>query len=169
MSDNNVFGTRLREKRKEKKLTQKQLAELIGAKHNSVSDWERGDNKPDPDTIERICEVLDISASYLLPSNRKNSPANDSSENSIIALTTDELNLLIAIRSLDAPGKAAVQAVLESQQQRIKEYGPADKKPTVRRIPLMQGTEESVIQMQYQARQEQRELEQSETLRSDPT
>ena len=70
MVENNIFGSRLKEKRKEKKLTQKQLAGLIGSKHNSVSDWENGKNKPDPDTIERICEVLDISAAYLLPSNR---------------------------------------------------------------------------------------------------
>ena len=70
MDENNVFGTRLKEKRKEKKMTQKQLADMVCAKHNSVSDWENGKNKPDPDTIERICEVLDISAAYLLPSNR---------------------------------------------------------------------------------------------------
>lgn len=70
MEENNIFGTRLKERRREKKLTQKQLADMIDAKHNSISDWENGKNKPDPDTIERICEALDISASYLLPSNR---------------------------------------------------------------------------------------------------
>ena len=70
MDEKNVFGTRLKERRKEKKMTQKQLADAVGAKHNSVSDWENGKNKPDPDTIERICEALDISAAYLLPSNR---------------------------------------------------------------------------------------------------
>lgn len=70
MDDNNVFGIRLKEKRKEKNMTQKQLADMVGAKHNSVSDWENGKNKPDPDTIERICEALNISAAYLLPSNR---------------------------------------------------------------------------------------------------
>ncbi|GEM_PF-467060 len=61
-----TFGSKLKEARKIKQLTQKQLAEKIGAKHNSVSDWENDKNKPDPDTIELICGVLDISASYLL-------------------------------------------------------------------------------------------------------
>lgn len=70
MEETNLFGNRIREKRKEKKLTQKEFAKAIGAKHNSVSDWELGKNKPDPDAIERICEVLDIPADYLLPSRR---------------------------------------------------------------------------------------------------
>ncbi len=61
-----TFGNRLKEARKVKQLTQKQLAEKIGAKHNSVSDWENDKNKPDPDTIELICGILDVSASYLL-------------------------------------------------------------------------------------------------------
>ena len=39
---------------------------MIGAKHNSVSNWETGLNKPDPDTIGLICGVLGISASDLL-------------------------------------------------------------------------------------------------------
>ena len=68
MEENNVFGSRLKEARKACKFTQKQLADQIGAKHNSVSDWERGYAMPDPDTIVMICEVLNVSSSYLLPS-----------------------------------------------------------------------------------------------------
>ncbi len=60
-----TFGQKLKSARKSKKYTQKQLADEIGAKHNSVSDWENDKNRPDPDTIESICEVLDISANYL--------------------------------------------------------------------------------------------------------
>ena len=51
-----AFGERLRNARKNKGLTQKQLADLIGAKHNSISDWENNKNRPDPDTIEYITE-----------------------------------------------------------------------------------------------------------------
>ena len=61
-----TFGQKLKIARKNKKYTQKELAEAIGAKHNSVSNWENDQNKPDPDTIELICNVLDISANYLL-------------------------------------------------------------------------------------------------------
>lgn len=48
---NLTFGEKIRDSRKAKGLTQKQLAENINAKHNSVSDWENNKNKPDPDTI----------------------------------------------------------------------------------------------------------------------
>ena len=61
-----TFGQKLKIARKNKKYTQKELAEAIGAKHNSISNWENDQNKPDPDTIELICSVLDISANYLL-------------------------------------------------------------------------------------------------------
>lgn len=61
-----TFGQKLKQARQNKNYTQKELANLIGAKHNSISNWENDQNKPDPDTIELICGVLEISANYLL-------------------------------------------------------------------------------------------------------
>lgn len=63
-----TFGEKIKESRKAQKLTQKQLAKLIGAAHNSISDWENNKNKPDPDTIELLCGVLKITPNYLLAS-----------------------------------------------------------------------------------------------------
>lgn len=60
------LGTNLKNARKKNKLTQRQLADMIGAKHNSISNWENGINKPDPDTIGLLCGVLGISASDLI-------------------------------------------------------------------------------------------------------
>lgn len=88
------------------------------------------------------------------------------------SLSNEEQSLLTAFRSLDVPGKAAVQAVLESQQQRIRRYGTVDKPIGFvrgRPIPMVQGTHEAIIQMQHQSKQEQKELHQSETLQSDLT
>lgn len=62
------FGENLRYYRKQKKLTQGQLADLINAKHNSVSDWELDKNSPDPDTIELILGVLEIEPNQLFSS-----------------------------------------------------------------------------------------------------
>lgn len=70
--ENNTFGTRLREARKNAHMTQKELAAEIGAKHNSVSNWENDQNMPDPDTIVRICETLNVGADYMLPSKKFN-------------------------------------------------------------------------------------------------
>lgn len=60
------FGEKIKDARKSKNLTQKQLAEKIGAKHNSVSDWENDKNRPDAATIEILCKVLNITPNYLL-------------------------------------------------------------------------------------------------------
>ena len=61
-----TFGEKIRDARKSKNLTQKQLAGKIGAKHNSISDWENDKNRPDADTIELLCRVLNITPNYLL-------------------------------------------------------------------------------------------------------
>ena len=66
MKETSTFGSRLRISRKEKNLTQKALADVIGAKHNSVSDWENDKNMPDPDMIVSLCEALNVSPGYLL-------------------------------------------------------------------------------------------------------
>jgi repressor LexA len=58
------FGTKLKDARKAKKLTQKELASKIGAAHNSVSNWENDQNKPDPDTIQNLCWVLGVQPNY---------------------------------------------------------------------------------------------------------
>ncbi len=59
-----TFGERLRCARKEKGLTQKELALKINAKHNSISNWENDQNMPDPDTIQNLCWALDVQPNY---------------------------------------------------------------------------------------------------------
>ncbi len=47
--------------RKKKQMTQRQLAEHLGMRHNSISAWETGINSIDVETLIRICRVLDVS------------------------------------------------------------------------------------------------------------
>lgn len=58
------FGEKLRLARKSAGMTQKELAAAVGAKHNSVSNWEKGQNHPDTDTIRRLCTALRVEANY---------------------------------------------------------------------------------------------------------
>ena len=44
-------------------ITQRQLAESIGVKHNSISAWEKGTNAIDIEVLYRICRILDITIS----------------------------------------------------------------------------------------------------------
>ena len=51
--------------RKNKRLTQEQLAEKLGVSINAVSKWERGLNLPDVSLMEKLCEVLDLTLNEL--------------------------------------------------------------------------------------------------------
>lgn len=46
--------------RKKNKITQKELAEKLGVKHNAISSWENGVNSIDIDTLFRICKIFGV-------------------------------------------------------------------------------------------------------------
>lgn len=60
------IGNRIRKFREDRKLSQKQLAELIGVSNSRVSNWEQGINRPDADILAEICRALEVSPSELL-------------------------------------------------------------------------------------------------------
>ncbi len=64
------FGEFISVLRKEKGLTQKQLADLLSLTDKAVSRWETGKNYPDIEMLEKISEVLDVTVSELLESKR---------------------------------------------------------------------------------------------------
>lgn len=51
--------------RKDKELTQVQLAELLNTTNKSVSKWENGSCLPDPSLYEPLCTILDITINEL--------------------------------------------------------------------------------------------------------
>ena len=58
--------SRLKELRKEKELSQKQVADAIGYKQYSIADWENGRTEPDIATIIALARFFDVSTDYLL-------------------------------------------------------------------------------------------------------
>lgn len=46
--------------RKKNKITQKELADQLGVKHNAISAWENGVNSIDIDTLFRICKIFGV-------------------------------------------------------------------------------------------------------------
>lgn len=46
--------------RKKNKITQKELADMLGVKHNAISSWENGVNSIDIDTLFRVCQIFGI-------------------------------------------------------------------------------------------------------------
>jgi transcriptional regulator with XRE-family HTH domain len=55
-----LFPLRLRQLRKEKKLTQLQLSIAVGVVVNSVKRWEKGKRFPDPTEIQAIAQALGV-------------------------------------------------------------------------------------------------------------
>lgn len=60
------FGERLRQLRKERNLTQQQLAELIGVKNGVISFYELGDRIPSPAVLRKLALALHVTSDYLL-------------------------------------------------------------------------------------------------------
>ncbi|GIN74020.1 hypothetical protein J14TS2_44950 [Bacillus sp. J14TS2] len=64
--DKQKVGFRMREKRKEQKLTQVEFAKTVGISTNYYASLEQGKNSPSLDVLARIAKALDVSVLYLL-------------------------------------------------------------------------------------------------------
>ena len=61
-----VTGKFISQKRKEKNLTQEQLAEKLGVSNKTISKWETGKCMPDYSIIKDLCEELEITVAELM-------------------------------------------------------------------------------------------------------
>jgi len=61
-----IFSQRLRELRKEKNLTQKELAEALDMTQRKISYYEMGGSDPSTSTLLKIAKYFDVSVDYLL-------------------------------------------------------------------------------------------------------
>ena len=57
---------RLKELRKEKGLTQKQLAVLMNKSETGLASWEQGLSEPNINDLRLLCKIFEVSADYLL-------------------------------------------------------------------------------------------------------
>ena len=60
-------GNQIKLYRKEAKMTQKELGEKIGVKHNTISDYERGKISPEQDMLFALSDALNIKVDDLFP------------------------------------------------------------------------------------------------------
>ncbi len=61
-----TLGTRLKNLRKSKKLTQQQVADTIGVSKTSVIYWEKDENLPKHDSLMALAQILEVTSDYLL-------------------------------------------------------------------------------------------------------
>lgn len=53
-------------KRKERKLTQKQLAEMVGVKQHTVCGWENGNRQPNFEKLKKLSKIFKCNIDDLL-------------------------------------------------------------------------------------------------------
>lgn len=74
--------------RKEKNMTQEQLAEKMGVSINAVSKWERGLSFPDVSLYKKLCKELDINIEELI--NGEKDKSEDAIEKAIISTAIEK-------------------------------------------------------------------------------
>lgn len=74
--DNIKFGETIAKIRKEKNMTQKELAEKLNVTDKAVSKWERGASFPDISLLEPLSKILGIGMNELLTSEKDNNEIN---------------------------------------------------------------------------------------------
>ena len=60
------FGEKIKTLRKEKGLTQKELANQIGQAQSTVAYWEQDKQEPNISSLKKLCLLFSVSADYLL-------------------------------------------------------------------------------------------------------
>ena len=78
------IGSFLKELRKEKNLTQEQLAENLGTSRRTVSRWETGSNMPDLDILIDIADFYGVELRELLDGERKSEKMNKELEETVL-------------------------------------------------------------------------------------
>ena len=65
------IGSKIKAARIEKKLTQEQVAELLGVSRQTISNWENEKSYPDIISVIKMSECYNISLDYLLKGEEK--------------------------------------------------------------------------------------------------
>ena len=83
LMDQKKTGAFLKELRKEKKLTQEQLAEILQVSNRTVSRWENGANLPDLDLLIQIADYYEVELGELLDGERREQVVDKELENTV--------------------------------------------------------------------------------------
>lgn len=60
-----IFGDNIKRLRKNKGLKQQELAEILGIKRNTYSDWENGKTEPSFENLVKLGDLFDVSLDWL--------------------------------------------------------------------------------------------------------
>lgn len=101
-----TFGQRLREKRKERKLTQEVVANLVGVKRAAISQWENDDSLPKGAHMFSLSRALNWDLKEMSNSNRVNK------DDFFNGMSSDAIMLVKRIKELDGENSDIIKSVL---------------------------------------------------------
>ena len=103
-----MFENRIKELRKEKGLTQQELADRIGASKSAISMYEKGNRRPSFDIADALSDFFGVSIGYLSGSSdqRGEYPRHE------LPTSSEEEQILAAYRRASKDIRNAVRAVL---------------------------------------------------------
>ncbi|MCD7772299.1 MAG: helix-turn-helix domain-containing protein [Oscillospiraceae bacterium] len=106
------IGEFLKELRKEKELTQEQLAEKFYVSNRTVSRWETGSNLPDISTLIELADFYDCDIREIINGERKSENMNEEEKKTLKAVAEyaeeDKATLLKRVRTTSIVGIIAV-------------------------------------------------------------
>lgn len=114
--DQKKTGSFLRELRKEKQLTQEQLAERFGVTNRSVSRWETGSNMPDLSILVELADFYDADIRDIIDGERKGEDMNKEEKERLQLVAdyaeTEKNTLLMRLRIFSIVGLVSLIAGL---------------------------------------------------------
>ncbi|MBP3427544.1 MAG: helix-turn-helix transcriptional regulator [Clostridia bacterium] len=106
------IGNFLKALRREKGLTQEQLAEQLNVSARTISRWETGSNMPDISLLIEIAEFYDVSIPEIVSGERKDEPMTEETRNTALSLSeyseSEKTFLLKGIRAKSLLGVLAM-------------------------------------------------------------
>lgn len=87
------MGQRIMVRRKSMRMTQEELAEKLGVSTQMISNLELGKKAIRPENLARVCEVLGLSADFIL-TGTSTKTAVDTVAEKLIPLTKEELQIV---------------------------------------------------------------------------
>lgn len=106
----------LKELRKKARLTQAELAKLIGVNQNTYSYWENGKTKIDNATLAKLADYFNVTVDYLLgrttASTAENKKTPDANATSV---SDEEYSMILKYRMLSPLEKADVRGYINGK------------------------------------------------------
>ncbi len=92
-----TLGEKIASLRKNKDMTQAELARLMGVTDKAVSKWERNLSCPDINSIPKLADIFDISVNDLLNNETVNTIASGKNQNNLLPLIFKSIGLAMGV------------------------------------------------------------------------